>query len=409
MFQFFRKKQEEISRTEPGFEETERKTPKAGIVLLIIMFIAGIFFGWRALDDLAGVPNAPPPLSNCSYSFRSAYVREGLVRPFEPPPLYDEYGRSYYGDSYVGFSDDYSKCRFNDIEVAHGIPALFAKRQPLLTERDSTSRSMANVGTSLRSTQEQIDRLLKLYGIGLEELEERIDDPLFATPQIRGELQTLLAQEESLKTQRTQLENRLTSLDAQIKASDEELRTAYKPVLKEYNRRLRWYDFQVFLLQFVFTLPFFWFSFRGYRRLHGKNSPYTIIMVGVLAVAAILLLRVILFWFWDLFLARVIQELWRWIQNFRILRSIVFYLGMVLSFAVFGGAVYWLQKRIFDPRRVTLRRFRAKQCPRCQTNLDLSVHYCPNCGYQAKEKCAHCGEMRFVDLPVCPYCGSKKT
>ncbi|OGL87384.1 hypothetical protein A3I40_03800 [Candidatus Uhrbacteria bacterium RIFCSPLOWO2_02_FULL_48_12] len=91
-----------------------------------------------------------------------------------------------------------------------------------------------------------------------------------------------------------------------------------------------------------------------------------------------------------------------------IIRSLVFYLGMILSFVLFGGAVYYLQKRIFDPRRVAIRRFRLKQCPRCQTNLDLAISFCPQCGHQIKERCASCGQARFVELPACPHCGGRK-
>ena len=48
MLKFWKKKEEEISRENPGFEESEHQTPKAGVILLIVMFIAGLFFGWRA-------------------------------------------------------------------------------------------------------------------------------------------------------------------------------------------------------------------------------------------------------------------------------------------------------------------------------------------------------------------------
>ena len=42
MFNFFKKNPEVISRTTPGYEEAERRTPTTGVILLILMFIAGI-------------------------------------------------------------------------------------------------------------------------------------------------------------------------------------------------------------------------------------------------------------------------------------------------------------------------------------------------------------------------------
>lgn len=406
MFKLFRKKTaEDISRVNPGYEETERRTPAAGKILLVVMFVAGVFFGWRALDDLARVPREPAPLSSCSYGYRSAYVSRSLIEPAEPPVLYREYeqkpSRYYYGN-------DYTNCAFNDLETKHELPSLFNERKPLGAQWEGLTKEAGTVGASLQDARQSLERIAREYGLSLQELEVRVRDPLFSAAAVRQQYQELRNRERELETRKTSLESAINALNTQIKVVDDKIREAYKPVFKEQNSRLRWYDFKVFLLQLLFTMPFFWLVFRWYARLHRKNSPYTIVATGVLAVAAILLLRVILFWFWDLFLAEVLRTIWRWIQNFRILRSIVFYLGMVLSFAVFGGAVYWLQRKIFDPRRVAIRRFRAKQCPQCQTSLDLSVSYCPNCGYHLKEKCAACGALRFVDLPHCPNCGSKR-
>ena len=62
-------KKEEISRVTPGFEESERKTPKAGYLLLLAMFVATLFFGWRATDALQDVPTKPESLSSCASPF----------------------------------------------------------------------------------------------------------------------------------------------------------------------------------------------------------------------------------------------------------------------------------------------------------------------------------------------------
>ena len=37
---FGSKKELEISRSNPGFEEDERRVPKTGVLLLIVMFVA---------------------------------------------------------------------------------------------------------------------------------------------------------------------------------------------------------------------------------------------------------------------------------------------------------------------------------------------------------------------------------
>jgi len=377
----FEGKKEEISRAKPGFEEAERKTPGAGLVLLILMFIAGMYFGWFALDDLARVPTAPPDLSICGYRYQTPgnyYPSTPISSPIAEP--------AYDGDTSFRkmpyYSGDSSKnCVFNDLETLNQIPERIKSR---IVWEDK----LALIYPELTTLENQ-------YQMGLEERQANLQKNIYPiTPEIQDRIVALRAER--------------TEYEAEIKKIDKELNEAYKPVFAEHNKRLRWYEFKVFAIQFLFVLPLFFFVLKQYLKFLKKDSPYTIIWMGVLAVAGLLLLRVMLFWFWGLFLARIIEVLWRWIQKSELIRSLVFYLGMVLSFAVFGGAVYYLQKKIFDPIRVTIRRFRLKQCPHCQTNLDLSQNYCPQCGYQLKEKCAVCGNMRFKDLPVCQYCGNKK-
>ena len=70
MFLFSKNKKEEIvDPSRPGYEEEERRTSKAGYLLLLAMFIAAVFFGWRAIDDLQNVPEKPEKLSSCASSF----------------------------------------------------------------------------------------------------------------------------------------------------------------------------------------------------------------------------------------------------------------------------------------------------------------------------------------------------
>ena len=232
---------------------------------------------------------------------------------------------------------------------------------------------------------------------------------MYPVEQTGATLASLRVQEQSLLSQKAALEPKTKPYDDQLKELDVKIEAAYKPVFEAYNSELRWYEFKVFLLQMLFVLPFFWLVFAWYVRLHRKNSPYTLILTAMVLVAAVLFLRVMLFWFWGLFLERVLQIIAEWLVRYQILSSLLFYGGMIFSFVVFGGAVYYLQKKIFDPRRVAIRRFRVHQCPKCQASLELSGAFCPNCGYHVKEKCSVCGQDRFIDLPMCPHCGSSKT
>ncbi len=395
MFNLFKRKTEEISRTTPGYEETERKTPITGVILLFVMFVAGAFFGWRALDDLGSIPQEPEPLSVCASRYEdSVYLEETAVRPFTTQPFYYEY--------------DSDKCQFNALEKEHNIAPLFEPRMPLERELKPLQENLNATENSLNEIRYQLQRATGEYGIGLQEKQAYIEQPLFPTGASTQSISSLRTQEADLSAKKSGLDNQISAINAKIKKIDEQLKEAYKPVFKEQNKKLRWYEFKVFILQFIVIFPLFLLIFWGYLRLHRKNSPYAIIFTAMMAVVSLLFLRIILFWFWGLFLARVLEVLVEWFKKYEIIRTLILYGGMILSFAVFGGAVYWLQKKVFDPRRVALRRFRAKQCPHCQTNLDLSVFYCPNCGGQIKGKCEKCGQARFIGLPNCPHCGDKK-
>jgi len=399
---FFRRAPDDVSRKTPGFEEAgERRTPKVGIVLLVIMFFAGVFFGWRALDDLSRVPDTPPSLSYCS----SRYLTPGA------PAARSSLAREYpYGESsyYGGFYPESQQCQFNDIEQRYGIPAIVGERKPFEDQISNLYRDQQSPQSALEDSRRRRQDLENQYGIGLQEKGAGVPRQIFPiTPEVQQQILALRDAERELEAKIAELGSEIAAIETKLKVIDERLSAAYQPVFEEHNQRLRFYEFKVFLLQFAVILPLFWIAFWAYRRMLAKDSPYTIIFTGIIAVVGILLLRVILFWFWDLFLAHIIEILWRWIASVQIIRSLVFYLGMVLSFLIFGGAVYYLQKRIFDPRRVAIRRFRAKQCPHCQTSLDLAGAHCPNCGEKVRDRCSGCGQLRYVGLPACPNCGAR--
>src|SRR3989338_3518016 len=97
MFSIFRKKEaEQISRTNPGFEEKERRTTAGGFILLVIMFVAGRFFCWRGLDDLGRIPTQPKALSYCASRYQPGELTTALVAPYETSPLYKEYPYGSY-------------------------------------------------------------------------------------------------------------------------------------------------------------------------------------------------------------------------------------------------------------------------------------------------------------------------
>jgi hypothetical protein len=385
----------DISRVTPGFEEKEQRTPIAGYFLLLIMFIAALFFGWRAIDDLKDVPQKPPQISHCARPFISYgwedYWRYGGYHDYYLP--YESYEDPYDPFTPVAKKEQ-PPCQFSSVENSFNIPPVFEKRK-------ATDREFQEFQRKLNTVSRDLGKAERDYGLGLQETVAGEERKLYPTPEIQQQI-------ESLRAQKQEFEKSVAQARAKLIPLDEELKVLYGEMMKEYRKAWRWYEFKVFLLEAIFVFPFFFLVLWGYRRLLAKNSPYSIIFTALVGVASVLVLRILIVWLWSLFLARVIETIWEFIQNFALLKSILFYGGMVLSIAIFGGAVYMLQKRIFDPRRVAIRRLREKQCPHCRTSLDMAGEYCPNCGRILKEKCPQCGQIRWSDFPFCPHCKDRK-
>lgn len=388
---FFSKKENQISRVTPGYEETENRTPKVGYVLLLAMFIAALFFGWRAISDLQDVPTKPELLSSCAGGFIAYLSWEDVGRfhyyqpyAYEPPRLLSVGKKA---------APEKPRCVFSGFEKTHGIPAIYE-------QYDLKNEELSQQQNNLGQTKADVANFEAKYGLSLQEMIAGAEVPIYQAPEIK---QQILA----LRDRQNVLTTKIDVLKTDLKPLDDQLRSRYADVMRDYRKAWRWYEFKVFLLEALFVFPFFFLVFWLYRKLLAKNSPYTIIATALVGVASVLMLRILLVWMWSLFLARVIQTIWEFIQNFALLRSLVFYGGMVLSIVLFGGAVYILQKRIFDPRRVAIRRLREKQCPHCQTSLDLGIAFCPNCGRKLKEICSKCGKERWADFPACPHCGFK--
>ena len=168
MLKFWKKKEETISRENPGFEEDERRTLKTGLLLLLVMVVAGLFFGWRALDDIARLPQAPEVLSYWCGGFpRTTLLGDRIVSSVEPPIFYDE---RYY----TKYTDESIQCQFNELEKQAGVSVIFLERDAVLKETKPLRDSLAEKTAQLSEVRYQIERITREYGIGLEERNAQI-------------------------------------------------------------------------------------------------------------------------------------------------------------------------------------------------------------------------------------------
>lgn len=364
----FIKKQKTTEDGAIGYEPEEQKTPRMGRLLLLILGFVLIFFGWTGLNDLRDIPNRPERLSSCYSSATTA----------------QNFSLSILASS---------SCSFSAHEQEAGVPALWSEFDGAYDPITILTRRISSLNSQIRTLRRGYDTSL------LEDIADQ--NAIGSTPEqtrarisgLEGQVRTLTAEQGQLEQQ---LRGRLDPLIATMqKAGD------------AYERAMHWYAFKIFLLEMLFTIPFFLGAFWFYMRLHGKNSPHAIIATPIVFVAGILVARVILFYFWDLFLANLLEFFWEFFLQTPILRTLLYYIGMGMAIAIFGGAVFLLQRKIYAPQRVRGRRLRANKCPHCELSLDLSTNFCAGCGKQLRVECQSCGQSRYMDLKYCPVCGKE--
>ena len=302
MFSIFKKSEEKVDVSTSGYEETEQKTPYAGYILLFIMFIAAVFFGWRAINDLRDVPSRPESLSYCSAEFLP-YSWEDLGRfSYLNQPVYEPEYRTKPPYPTGEYYEEQPPCGFSSYEEKYGIPAISDKRKIIV-------RALQDEDSKLSRLNRDIAEFGSAYEAALLEKIANVGGKIYSIPEVQEKLTGLRQERLAVETERDHLKGGL-------KSAENELRAKYKELMAEYRVAWRWYEFKLFLLEAIFVFPFFWFVFRGYKKLLSKNSPYTIIFTALVAVASVLTLRILIVWFWSLFLARILQTLWDFVQNF---------------------------------------------------------------------------------------------
>ncbi|MCH8741372.1 zinc ribbon domain-containing protein [Patescibacteria group bacterium] len=407
MVLWFRKKQNKQQET-IGFEPEEQKTPLLGRILLVILTVVLLYFGWAGLSDLGKIPERPERLSDCSIR----YYREGRLNHIERYKgdylKYDDIGRIQVLRTYddIGRTQVLRTCVFSQYEKETGVSSDYKDAQLIWQEKDNFSRSTIEpLQKQLSQLRTQISKKENEYNTSLREVTAG-QPPVSKTPEeLRQELQTFQKQEQSLSQELARHQVTLNQLESKLGEKESILVGKINKAIDLYNKSWAGYKFWVFLLEMTFALPFFAVSVWFYFKLLRKNSPHTIILLPVVSVGAILVARNLIIYFWASFLADLIAIILQLAGALLIFRVLIFYFGMFLAIVIFGGAVFLLQKRIYAPQRVKLRRLKAKRCPHCETPVEFTKKFCAGCGSSLIQKCPSCDQDKFIDFKFCPHCG----
>ncbi|HBB27498.1 TPA: zinc ribbon domain-containing protein, partial [Candidatus Gracilibacteria bacterium] len=103
---------------------------------------------------------------------------------------------------------------------------------------------------------------------------------------------------------------------------------------------------------------------------------------------------------------RLLQALMKFLQDLQIL-MLWYYFLILLAIGVALMSIYFLQKKVFNKKRLIEKRIEHGQCQFCGKRLREGDNHCPFCGENQFRKCTKCKEETYRELPICRKCGEE--
>jgi hypothetical protein len=297
-------------------------------------------------------------------------------------------------------------CGNSTYEREASIDASYRAVQTQLTEYHNLSNEIASYEKQLSNAQRDRTKKVQNYDVSLQEKQANVES-LYQDDVMRQQLSSADSRIEMLTTKISKLKSEQAVLVTQIRSAIPSYESQYKNAIDLYERAYTWYKFKIFLLKVLFVAPFFAISLYQYFKLKRRDSQYTIIAGGVLGASSILLLQVIFILLYEIIPPEFIAAVVALFTQSAILRYVLYYGAIILVVALFGGVVYLIQKKVFNPQAVAIRHLKDHKCPKCSFILDEGVNFCPRCAYQVREKCQNCEQNRYREMPHCQWCGAK--
>jgi hypothetical protein len=104
---------------------------------------------------------------------------------------------------------------------------------------------------------------------------------------------------------------------------------------------------------------------------------------------------------------RLLQAIMKFLQDLQILMFWYYFL-ILLAIGVALLAIYFLQKKIFNKKRLIEKRVERSECQYCGKRLREWDEHCPFCGESQFRKCTLCNNQTYRELPLCRKCGKTK-
>lgn len=378
------------TKTVSDEEIAEKRTSVLGYVLLTLMVIFIITTGNTVFEDLSKIPEKPIPISNCIKKMASESNFIFVVQLCEEEPEFT------FIDKQFGLDSAYS----NRMYLAREINIVDRNRESTQYEIDKLerSRSVLFLKYGLALQEEVVNLLLsdELKKKGISEKNkkeiERIENQLQVENQTKKELNS-----------------RYELLDLKWREQEKSFKHQFEKAEDFVKKAEVWFRLKQFLLQVLFLLPLLALSITVYLKLKQKNSPYTIILTAVVSAFSILFLQVSLVLLYSVVPHKWLGQLFQWLSSIPFFSYVFYYFTVISIILFFGGLVFYIQKRVFNPTVVARRRLRENKCPNCSFPIQSYQVFCSDCGTQLKKPCPHCGKLKHPHLAFCGNCGKSES
>jgi len=362
-------------------EISEKNTSKLGYAMLILMVVLVITAGEAIFSDIKKAVERPIPPS--LYILRNINTLETI--------------------KYVNFGN-----RFNKIDKKFRLDTEYNSIKAKIREIATLNQKIYTNNSEREKAEISTEKLNEEYDLALNENITE-GEKIFDKISIKSNISIQKVKVNRIKRIVNSLTKEKEYIYNSIKPQLEKLTKSHKDALDYYNNKMVWYHFKAFLLTLAIVVPFFALSFYIYLKLKKRDSSNTIIFSAVTVAFAILLSQVIIVLLYNVFPKVWITGIYKSIVTIPLLHYIIYYGSVAFIIMLFGGIVFYIQKKAFDPVMIAIRRLKNNKCPKCSFTLESHNNFCPKCGLKIREKCNNCGSLRIKYLFHCSNCGSIET
>jgi hypothetical protein len=361
------------------------------------MVIIGLWQGQGFISSLASnIPN-PQNISYCGNYLKGLIASNGNINS-----NYSNYGNSYYGGIH-----NLSNCTYSEIENKYSLKNIVDEIIPLQTKVSALQKDLQNLESQSYQVQTSISQQKQDYTIALQEKIANEDGTIYDRLEVKSDLSQAELHSSNIKEQKTKIQSEVDGINKSILEIAIRNQTAINNVFDEYASAVRLVGLERSLLLFLLISPALFFTIKKYFKHKRENSQYTIIWAAISTIFALLFSQVFFAFIYKILPQELIVKLIQFFKQFAFLATLLQYLTLFIVPVIFGGIVYWIQKKVYNKEVVMIRSLKNHKCPSCTMNLRESDRYCPICHYQIKEKCTNCGGDRITGLAYCPSCGGK--